>query len=764
MFSRIRTSIFISIVLSICLSANSFQDKASKPVNLFPDIAGIALIDSLNQYALDLKSSKPELRMLIGRKCYKLSNAENYQLGEIKSIYNIGASFFHSQQVDSALSYYKKAYGSAKKNNNYTWVMNLSTNIGQAFSNKYQFDSAAAYYKIGIANAEIVKDTSALGYLFNSMGISYWKKGEFNLAIEKFKDGLEVHRQFGNNRRIVRSLNSLGSSYWNLKNNNIALHYYLEAIEVENKYAKVNSPIILNNIGLLYLELSDTVLAKIYFNKGLKSAEFKNSILGKGYSYLNFADLELRKHNYEEALKYYKKSISFYETLNDANGIAKILNKIGQVYLATNQLKLAEKKFISALEISVTNSLKRTQTESLINLGRIQILQGKNEKVKLNLARAYKIAQSENFVDCKLELFNLQTQVHQNLRNYKLALDYQLKYDILKDSLFDEQSLRVLAETKEKYEVKKKEEQNKSLQYVNNIQKLELQNRKSEILYTIVLAVFSFLVIGYLIFLNTNRKRQNDALLKANNEIEKVNKKLNETNELLNHSNSTKDKFFSIISHDLKNPFGTLLGATQILKLDDGEMSTEDKTELVEIIASDSEKLYALLENLLFWANSQTGKLKANKTNIPINELITEITELLKSNAKSKNIKLELSVPKELMAEFDVFMFSTIIRNLLSNAIKFSLHGGTITITATELFDKVSIQVKDEGVGIVKKNLAKIFDESSDYKRLGTDKETGTGLGLILCRDFARENSADIKVTSDVGKGTTFELIMEKGQ
>jgi signal transduction histidine kinase len=634
--------------------------------------------------------------------------------------------------------------------------MNLSTNIGQAFSNKYQFDSAATYYNIGIENAIKVQDSSAIGYLFNSIGVLYWKKGEFNLAIEKFKAGVEVHRKFGNNKRIVRSLNNLGSSYWNLKNYNIALQYYFEAVEVEKKYAKINSSLILNNIGILYLELSDTVLAKVYFEKGLKSAEVKNSILGKGYSYLNFADLNFKKQNFDEALKFYNRAFTYYDTLKDTNGISKILNKLGQVYLTTSNYTLAEKKFLAAYQKSKTFGLKLIETESLINICRIQILQGKNDKARTYLDRAFKIAESENFVDCKLELFKLQTTVYENLKNYKLALDYHYKYEILRDSLFDEQSTRVIAESKEKYEVEQKEEQNRSLKYVNNIQKLELHSRKSEILYAIVLAIFSLIVIGYLIFLNTNRKRQNNALLKANKEIEEVNK-------LLNHSNSTKDKFFSIISHDLKNPFGTLLGATQILKVDDGEMSTEDKTELVEIIASDSEKLYALLENLLFWANSQTGKLKANKTNIPINELITEIAELFKSNAKSKNIKLELSVPKELAAVFDMFMFSTIIRNLLSNAIKFSLHGGTITITATELFGKVSIQVKDEGIGIVKKNLAKIFDESSDYKRLGTDKETGTGLGLILCRDFASENSADIKVTSEVGKGTTFELIMEKG-
>jgi signal transduction histidine kinase len=281
-------------------------------------------------------------------------------------------------------------------------------------------------------------------------------------------------------------------------------------------------------------------------------------------------------------------------------------------------------------------------------------------------------------------------------------------------------------------------------------------------MFVLIATIFVSIIAAYFIYNNRQRKKQNAILLITKTELEEAIVKLNKTNLELQHSNSTKDKFFSIIAHDLKNPFGTLLGATNILKLDDGTMDEVDKKELIDIISSDTEKLYALLENLLFWASSQTKKLKAKKSTIQLSLLASEISELLKSNAKSKNINLNIEVPESLFVYFDEFMLSTILRNLITNAIKFSYHDASISIVGFEENDKIHLKITDYGIGISEENQTHIFDESSDFKQNGTDKEKGTGLGLILCRDFVKENNAQILLTSKLNEGTTFELVMEK--
>jgi len=201
-----RKIIIISFILIAPLSAVLYQDT-NYQINLFPNIIGTAKIDSLNNHVLNFGKNNPDLRREIGRKCYELSKKENYEFGLLQGAYNIGASFFHQSNFDSALTYYKVGYKYANSSNNLAWKMNLATNMGQVFSNKYQFDSANVYYNIGMESAILHKDTSAVGYLYNSIGATYWKKGEFLNSIKYYKFGLKIHRKQGNYKRTARSLN-----------------------------------------------------------------------------------------------------------------------------------------------------------------------------------------------------------------------------------------------------------------------------------------------------------------------------------------------------------------------------------------------------------------------------------------------------------------------------------------------------------------------------------------------------------------------------
>ncbi len=300
---KMKNIIILSLISTLTFSATLFQDTIND-VSLFQNITGTAKIDSLNEHAVSLGRNNPELRMEIGQKCYELSQKENYELGLIKSSYNIGAGYFHQAKFDSAQIFYENGFKLADTANNLIWKMNLATNLGQAFSNLYQFDSANVYYNLGMENAKLVKDTSAMGYLFNSIGATYWKKGEFQNAIKYYKLGLKIHREQKNYKRLNRSLNSIGSSYWNLKNNILALEFYLEALKVQKQYSDVSSSLTLNNVALLYLELNDIALAEKYIADGLESAKIKSSILGEGYSYLNYGDLNVKKKKYADALEY----------------------------------------------------------------------------------------------------------------------------------------------------------------------------------------------------------------------------------------------------------------------------------------------------------------------------------------------------------------------------------------------------------------------------------------------------------------------------
>jgi len=298
---------------------------------------------------------------------------------------------------------------------------------------------------------------------------------------------------------------------------------------------------------------------------------------------------------------------------------------------------------------------------------------------------------------------------------------------------------------------------NIELQNINKLQTLELERKKLQNILIIGALVFFVLIIIYLLYINNYSKKKNKYLSIANDEINRINKQLG-------YSNSTKDKFFSIISHDLRNPFNTILGASRMLNEEFDKLSNKEIKDLIEIVTKDSERLYALLENLLSWANSQTGKLKANKVNIFLNNMVSEIIQLYISSANKKNIELEINISKSIIVVFDEFMLNTILRNLISNAIKFSNSGSIISLTAIEQNNSILLLVKDSGVGIKEGNLKKIFTEGSNFSEPGTNNEKGTGIGLMLCHNFVKQNGGDISVDSKYGEGTTFTITLQKGE
>ncbi len=743
---------------STFLVANS-TGNYSIQLNRFKNISGNAKIDSFNSVASKLDKSESKLIRAIGWKSYKLSRLNNYNLGLVHSLNNIGMSYFYNSDNDSALLFFNKALfetDSAK------WKVEPLINIAEIFSEEHSFDSSLIYYNKALLKLKGIKDSVATAKLYNLIGFTYWRKGDFVKAIKFFKKSLKIRRRLGNPNKIARVLNNIGSAYYQLGNYQLALEYFIEAEDIKEKISEFGSPLLFNSIGGVYLELNDTAQSQYYFNKGLLSAKKTNHRLGLGYSYFSLGDLNFKKKKYKLALEYFSKSKPIYEELNDINGVVKILNRIGQVYLKINEVELAKSQFLDAYNKSKKNGLKLTETISLVNLCRIDIINEKYGKALTGLKGAYKFAKNGKFSKSKLIIYKLLSEVYEKLNRFKTSLTYHKKYTTLKDSLFNKKRVRIVAAVKEKYEADRKEKENNNLRYVNNIQKLRIENQTREKLYIAIASIVFLIIIIYLVYLNIQRKKKNKALIHTKQEIERINQKLNDANKLLEQSNSAKDKFFSIISHDLKNPFNTLLGASEMLSSEFDEMCEEDKKALVTIISNDVKKLYELLENLLFWASSQIGSLTANKIIICLHDLVSDVVSLYKSSASKKGIEIEVKIPREYFVKFDEFMLSTIIRNLLSNAIKFSNANGKILLTATEKDNKISFSISDNGVGMSEENIRTLFNENLYLQTLGTDNEKGTGLGLMLCYDFAQKNNATINVTSRIGEGTTFELFFER--
>lgn len=238
--------------------------------------------------------------------------------------------------------------------------------------------------------------------------------------------------------------------------------------------------------------------------------------------------------------------------------------------------------------------------------------------------------------------------------------------------------------------------------------------------------------------------------------------KLKKSEEELKETNKKKDKFFNIIAHDLRAPFNSILGLTEILKLEAEELSPNEVTDLATRIHSNSKNVLEMVEDLLNWARMQTNHIDFNPKNIKIADVVFDTLYLLKHTASLKNIKVETNIDENISVFADQNMMNLVLRNLVSNAIKFTEDGGLISIFAHAKGEKVNIGVTDNGVGIKEENIKKILAIDEHYSNLGTNNEKGTGLGLALCYEFLYKNNSQLVIKSTLGKGSTFSFDLPK--
>jgi len=259
-------------------------------------------------------------------------------------------------------------------------------------------------------------------------------------------------------------------------------------------------------------------------------------------------------------------------------------------------------------------------------------------------------------------------------------------------------------------------------------------------------------VKGFVSIIRDITKRKNDEM--------QLRKYADEQAEL----NATKDKFYSIIAHDLRSPFQTLLGYSEMLRSNVNNLGKDKIFGYSDNIHKASAETYSLLEDLLQWTGSQTGRIKASPEPIYVIEMFYSIVKIYKEIAAKKNINLYSNVINDLFIYADRHMITTILRNLVSNAIKFTGREGSIILDAKEDNENIVISVTDSGIGISEDNVTKLFRIDSTFSTKGTEKEKGTGLGLIICKEFAEKNNGVLSVKSKLNEGSTFLLSIPKVQ
>jgi two-component system sensor histidine kinase/response regulator len=258
-----------------------------------------------------------------------------------------------------------------------------------------------------------------------------------------------------------------------------------------------------------------------------------------------------------------------------------------------------------------------------------------------------------------------------------------------------------------------------------------------------------------LVAIKTSELTQKQEMILLQDENLKIN------NKKLTILNATKDKFFSIIAHDLKNPFNSILGYSELLIEEFKELTEEKKLEFIGAIHDSSRRIYVLLENLLEWASTQTGNIRFHPEVFDLCEVFETNYALIRSKFEEKGILFSKDLSDNTQVFADYNMISTVIRNLLGNAVKFT-EKGEIKAAIKPINNHLEVSISDSGIGIPAKILAGIFEIDHKTSTAGTRGEKGSGLGLLICKEFVLKNGGEIFVTSEEGKGTTFTFTVPR--
>lgn len=247
-------------------------------------------------------------------------------------------------------------------------------------------------------------------------------------------------------------------------------------------------------------------------------------------------------------------------------------------------------------------------------------------------------------------------------------------------------------------------------------------------------------------------------LIREKHNLENTLKQLNHANIKLKELNATKDKFFGIIAHDLRHPFNSILGFSDLLMKNIAKYDTEKINKFVETIHSSGQSAYNLLENLLEWSRAQTGNIEFKPEKFILENLFIDVITLSSTTAAAKNITINYEILDSLIVYADQNMLKTVMRNLIGNAIKFTKQNGNISVMAVLHNNEITVTVSDTGVGMDEIEMNKLFKTSEKVSTTGTAGEKGTGLGLLLCKEFVEKHDGKIWVESKAGKGSDFKF------
>lgn len=598
-------------------------------------------------------------------------------------------------------------------------------------------DSALLFVKAGLDKAVNEHDKLGEAALLNQYGMIEDNEAKYQDAREKYLKAETIYRKEHDENGLASTLIRLGVVAKRKGNYNKAIEFFFEALKLSEKNK--------NKLGILEARV---VLSEVYFNfndlenclKNLQLAQQIDSTMPVSNFSLNMysslGNFYTHKKQYQKAIQYLKIGLSKSNRI-EYNGLKiGLLRLLGIAYSQMGDFKNADKALQEAFIFS--KKIKNVLREQTILLDLANLYAKKYPDSALYyLNEAFKIVDSHNMSQQKIVVINEMSNIYKGKGDFKRALSLTEQSYKLSEEVYYKDMIKQISSLESAYELEKSNAQ---------LSELKLKNSRENLVYNIVLSIaigITLLFIITLVYFYRSRH---------------LNKLLKQANHKLENSNNEKDKFFSIVAHDIRSPLASTISVLKFIA--NRELDDETQDDVVTKLASHCESSLEVLDKLLKWGQMQIKGARINIVEFDPIKNINSSMGLLKEAAEHKNISVTLEVPENICVKADSDHFDFVVRNLLANAIKFTSVNGLINLKVEiQKGSFVSFKISDNGVGISENKIEKLFELSAIGTK-GTSEEEGTSLGLLICKEFIDANGGTLKVKSTLGQGTSFTFTL----
>ncbi|MDE5418004.1 tetratricopeptide repeat protein [Labilibaculum sp. DW002] len=648
------------------------------------------------------------------------------------------------KNVDEAKKLAHSALHNATKAKDNNLIMRAYLALGDIYLS-IDNSQSVAYFESALLLEEATEYSWYKGEILYKIGVNKYRLGENIVALESFNAAIQACRQSKNFKTMGASYSMMGSTFRMNGLYDRAIEYIIKA---KLNYTKANfiegSAWSAFLLGQIYFNLKVPEIALDYTQEALaiylKQAALDGNQNGVAMCYEQIALLYLELGNFEEARKNIAYTLKIHTNASSSLGISNVHKNLGKIEYAMGNYKLAEKHLNQAVQLQEAGNYRRSLPSTYEYLGLTLFKRGRVEKGFETIYRGLELAISNNQKKIELEIYSRLGEAYLAVKDYKNAIRCKNKQIEIQSLILSGNAFIKTEQLQTIYEIDEKNQQIAGLEKQNKINALNIKQQKTTrngMILVIILILLIATIIYYFYY------------------------KLRQKNSELHEINAAKDKFFAIIGHDLRGPTGTLAALLEHLNSSFDNFSMDELKKLLSILHKSAVNVSKLLENLLIWAQSQVGKIEYTPTVLVLDDVFHHELKNLKQSADNKQIDIRLELNKPISVLADLNMLQTIVRNIISNAIKFTQRDGTILVKSEiKNKDTALVQIIDNGVGIKKENLLKIFEISNTFHTKGTEDEQSTGLGLILVKDFIEKNKGILSIESEFGEGTTVSFTL----